>query len=50
MKRSHAVWLGSFAIIATTLYFGFHVPPLPIVLGGVLAFIITASIGFFRKK
>ncbi len=43
-RRALALWLGSFLIVVSFLYFHFGVPLLPLVLGGVL----TLGISIFR--
>ncbi len=41
MARQVALWLGSFIAAAVVLLFYFHIPPLPLVLGGVVTLIGT---------
>ena len=48
MKRL-SLWLLSFLVVAIAMYFYFHAPLLPIVLAGVLTFMITLLRGRWKK-
>ncbi len=48
MKKMKTFWIGSFLIIGTSMYVYFHVPLIPILLGGAFAFAL--SFGYVRMK
>lgn len=50
LARKLALLGGSFAIIASALIIYFHVPPLPVALGGALALFLTVSAHFSSKR
>ncbi len=47
MKRQLLFWFGSYLIIAIVLFFYFHIPLIPVIGGGVLAFLLTF---IFKRK
>lgn len=50
MKKVYALWFGSFAVVATSLYFYFQVPVIPMIIGGALALGIMVLVDRLKKK
>jgi hypothetical protein len=49
-SRLMILWLGSFAVVASFLYFHFGVPLLPLALAGGLTFVVTATRCFLNGR
>jgi hypothetical protein len=50
MKKQYGFWLGSFLIIAASLYVYFHVPLFPILIGGFVSLTATLLYNRLKKK
>lgn len=50
MKKVHAFWIGSFALVTTSLYAYFQAPPFPVILGGLVALGIMLIKDRLKKK